>query len=206
MSRFSDAITAIKQGLGDRLCIMGHHYQHDDVVRHCDVTGDSLELARRIEGIDAEHIVFCGVYFMGESAALLAKPGQSVHMPAWDANCMMSLMTPAGLARTVLLQLQAIGRKIVPLAYVNTTLALKAVVGEFGGAVCTSANARTMLAWALEEAGPDGAVLFDYNCEGFGLRAIEELASVAAFEPEQLADEAEGILEKHRVFLRGRVR
>ena len=53
MSRFSDAITAIKQGLGDRLCIMGHHYQHDDVVRHCDVTGDSLELARRIEGIDA---------------------------------------------------------------------------------------------------------------------------------------------------------
>ncbi|WP_337429848.1 quinolinate synthase NadA, partial [Desulfovibrio sp.] len=59
MSRFSDAITAIKQGLGDRLCIMGHHYQHDDVVRHCDVTGDSLELARRIEGIDAEHIVFC---------------------------------------------------------------------------------------------------------------------------------------------------
>ena len=72
MSRFSDAITAIKQGLGDRLCIMGHHYQHDDVVRHCDVTGDSLELARRIEGIDAEHIVFCGVYFMGESAALLA--------------------------------------------------------------------------------------------------------------------------------------
>ena len=104
--------------------------------------------------------MFCGVYFMGESAALLAKPGQSVHMPAWDANCMMSLMTPAGLARTVLLQLQATGRKIVPLAYVNTTLALKAVVGEFGGAVCTSANARTMLAWALEEAGPDGAVLF----------------------------------------------
>ena len=49
-------------------------------------------------------------------------------------------------------------------------------------------------------------MLFDYNCEGFGLRAIEELASVAAFEPEQLADEAEGILEKHRVFLRGRVR
>ena len=151
MSRFSDAITAIKQGLGDRLCIMGHHYQHDDVVRHCDVTGDSLELARRIEGIDAEHIVFCGVYFMGESAALLAKPGHSVHMPAWDANCMMSLMTPAGLARTVLLQLQATGRKIVPLAYVNTTLALKAVVGEFGGAVCTSANAETMLRWALDQ-------------------------------------------------------
>ena len=160
MSRSTEAITAIKQEMGDRLCIMGHHYQHDDVVRHCDVTGDSLELARRIEGIDPEHIVFCGVYFMGESAALLAKPGQSVHLPAWDANCMMSLMTPAGLARTVLLQLQATGRRVVPLAYVNTTLALKAVVGEFGGAVCTSANARTMLAGPWKKPGPTAPCSF----------------------------------------------
>ena len=60
---------------------MGHHYQNDAVVAHCDVTGDSLELARRVPGVDAEHIVFCGVFFMGESAALLAKPGQAVHLP-----------------------------------------------------------------------------------------------------------------------------
>ena len=57
-----------------------------------------------------------------------------------------------------------------------------------------------------EVLAPEGAVLFDYNCEGFGLRAIEELASLAAFAPERLADEAEGVLEKHRVFLRGRLR
>ncbi|MGE9985238.1 quinolinate synthase NadA [Desulfovibrio sp. SGI.169] len=151
MNEITAAVTALKKQLGKRLCIMGHHYQNDAVVAHCDITGDSLELARRVPDVDAEHIVFCGVFFMGESAALLAKPGQAVHLPAPDADCMMSLTTPAGLARRVLEQLNATGRRIVPLAYVNTTLALKAVVGEYGGAVCTSANAETMLCWALNQ-------------------------------------------------------
>ncbi|WP_297828851.1 quinolinate synthase NadA, partial [uncultured Desulfovibrio sp.] len=151
MNEITAAVTALKTQLGERLCIMGHHYQSDAVAAHCDITGDSLELARRVPGVNAEHIVFCGVFFMGESAALLAKPGQAVHLPAPDADCMMSLMTPAGLARRVLEQLSATGRRVVPLAYVNTTLALKAVVGEYGGAVCTSANAETMLRWALNQ-------------------------------------------------------
>lgn len=150
MRTLASAIAALKKELGRDLCIMGHHYQNDRVVAHCDITGDSLELARQAPGIEAAHIVFCGVYFMGESAALLAKPGQAVHLPDPTADCMMSLMSPAGLARRVLEQLTATGRRIVPLAYVNTTLALKAVVGEYGGAVCTSANAETMLRWALE--------------------------------------------------------
>lgn len=153
----SAAVAALKRQLGKDLCIMGHHYQSDAVVAHCDIIGDSLELARRVPDIDAGHIVFCGVYFMGESAVLLAKPGQAVHLPDPEADCMMSLMTPAGLTRRVLEQLAATGRKIVPLAYVNTTLALKAVVGEYGGAVCTSANAETMLRWAL---GQGDGVLF----------------------------------------------
>ncbi|MFC4677745.1 quinolinate synthase NadA [Desulfovibrio legallii] len=145
------AITRLKERLGASLCIMGHHYQNDAVVRHCDITGDSLELARRVPSVTAEHIVFCGVYFMGESAALLAKPGQHVYLPSLDADCLMSRMTPAPLARKVLEELTAQGRKVVPLAYVNTDLALKAVVGEYGGAVCTSANAATMLRWALDQ-------------------------------------------------------
>ena len=157
MQNISAEIQAIKRQLGDNLCIMGHHYQNDAVVQHCDITGDSLELARRVPQIDADFIVFCGVYFMGESAALLAKPGQSVYLPSLDADCLMSQMTPAPLARKVLEQLHAAGRKIIPLAYVNTDLALKAVVGEFGGAVCTSANAKTMLRWAL---GQGDGVLF----------------------------------------------
>lgn len=151
MQTISEEITSLKKQLGAQLCVMGHHYQNDAVVRHCDITGDSLELARRVPGVDARHIVFCGVYFMGESAALLAKPGQSVHLPSLDADCLMSRMTPAPLARRVLEQLAATGRKIIPLAYVNTDLALKAVVGEYGGAVCTSANAKTMLQWALDQ-------------------------------------------------------
>lgn len=152
MNDIAAAIASIRKQLGSRLCIMGHHYQHDDVVRHCDFIGDSLELARRAADVAAEHIVFCGVYFMGESAALLAKPGQRVYLPEPDADCMMALMAQPRLARNVLETLRAGGRRVIPLAYVNTTLALKAVVGEYGGAVCTSANARTMLDWALREA------------------------------------------------------
>ncbi|GAB1254242.1 quinolinate synthase NadA [Desulfovibrio sp. TH_2024_36128] len=151
MQDISAGIQAIKRQLGDRLCIMGHHYQNDAVVQHCDITGDSLELARRVPQVNADHIVFCGVYFMGESAALLAKPGQAVYLPSMDADCLMSRMTPAPLARKVLEQLYALGRKVIPLAYVNTDLALKAVVGEYGGAVCTSANAGIMLQWAMKQ-------------------------------------------------------
>ncbi|MBQ9405368.1 MAG: quinolinate synthase NadA [Desulfovibrio sp.] len=153
----SAEITSLKQRFGSRLCIMGHHYQHDMVVQHCDITGDSLELARRVAQVQAEHIVFCGVWFMGESAALLAGHNQRVYLPNPDADCLMSRMTPARLVRTVLEQLAAAGHPAIPLAYVNTDVELKAVVGEYGGAVCTSANARTMLRWAL---GQGERVLF----------------------------------------------
>lgn len=151
MHNISEEITALKQQLGARLHIMGHHYQHDTVVQHCDSTGDSLELARRVADVQAQYILFCGVWFMGESAALLAGPGQYVFLPNPSADCLMARMSPAALARTVLEQLAAAGCPAVPLAYVNTSLALKAVVGEYGGAVCTSANADVMLQWALEQ-------------------------------------------------------
>ncbi|MDR2573336.1 MAG: quinolinate synthase NadA [Desulfovibrio sp.] len=150
MNSTAGAIAAIRKKSGDALCIMGHHYQNDTVIRHCDITGDSLELARRVPHISATRIVFCGVYFMGESATLLAGEGRTVHMPEPDADCLMSAMIPIRLARAVLEQLVRGGRRIVPLAYVNTSLAVKALTGEYGGAVCTSANAETMLDWALK--------------------------------------------------------
>ena len=151
------SVEELRKRLGSRVTIMGHHYQDDTVIRHCDLRGDSLELARKVAGIDSEHIVFCGVYFMAESAALLAKSGQRVHLPEPSAECSMALMSPEGLVRAVLQKLSSGGRKIIPLAYVNSTMAVKAVVGEYGGSVCTSANARTMLAWAF---GQGDAVLF----------------------------------------------
>ncbi|AAS96285.1 quinolinate synthase NadA [Nitratidesulfovibrio vulgaris] len=145
-------IDALRGQLGDDVLVMGHHYQHDSVIRHTDLRGDSLELARKVDAISAKHIVFCGVYFMAESAALLARDGQSVHIPESDANCVMSQMAPAQRVDAVLRNLSGTGRNVIPLAYVNTSLAVKAVVGRHGGAVCTSANAKTMLTWARERA------------------------------------------------------
>lgn len=157
MTDMAASIAQMRRELGQKVCIVGHHYQQDAVIAHCDITGDSLELARKVAEVDAPNIIFCGVYFMAESAALLARAGQKVFLPENDANCVMSKMTPATLLKTVLETLNQGSRKVVPLAYVNTSLAVKAVVGRFGGAVCTSANARTMLKWSLEQGD---AVLF----------------------------------------------
>ena len=146
-----EAICQLKEKLGRSVCVVGHHYQNAEVVRHCDARGDSLELARMIADIEAEHIVFCGVSFMGESAAILTRPGQSVYLPDRNAECAMALTSPAALVDTVCSRVLALGRKLTPLAYVNTSVGVKAVVGRHGGAVCTSANAQDMLKWALEQ-------------------------------------------------------
>lgn len=154
---FSETIKKQRQAFGADLTIMGHHYQTDAVIRHTDLRGDSLELARHMSEVHSKNIIFCGVYFMAESAALLAAPGQEVYIPDPAAECSMAVMSPAPLVDYVLDELEAQGRKVLPLAYVNSTLAVKAVVGRHGGAVCTSANASRMLEWALDKAD---AVLF----------------------------------------------
>lgn len=142
LSNDARAIEELRSTLGGRLTIVGHHYEQEATIQHCDIRGDSLELARRVPGIASDYIVFCGVYFMAESAALLAREGQQVLLPDHSADCVMAQMTPAQLLDRVLGRLTASGRKLVPLAYVNTSLAVKAVVGRYGGAVCTSANAE----------------------------------------------------------------
>lgn len=144
-------IEELKKRFGGDLVILGHHYQSDEIIRHVDIVGDSLELARRIPEIEARNIVFCGVYFMAESACLLARPGQRVFLPDHEADCAMARMARAEDVERVLERLVAAGRRVVPLAYVNSSLAVKAVVGRFGGAVCTSSNAKVMLEWALRE-------------------------------------------------------
>jgi quinolinate synthase len=143
--------------MGSRLTVVGHHYQEETVIRHTDLRGDSLELARKVAAVNSEHIMFCGVYFMAESAALLARPGQKVYLPDLSAECSMALMSPASLVDDVLGGLCREGRKVTPLAYVNSTLGVKAVVGKYGGSVCTSANARIMMEWAFAQGD---AVLF----------------------------------------------
>lgn len=136
---------------------MGHHYQNDEVMRHADLRGDSLELARQIASVESQYIIFCGVNFMAESAALLARPGQEVHLPEPSAECSMAMMSPPKLVEAMLDNLSCNGQKVIPLVYINSTLAVKAAVGRYHGATCTSANAEKMLTWALEEGD---AVLF----------------------------------------------
>lgn len=144
-------IEEIRKKLGSELLIAAHHYQSDEVIKHADLRGDSLELARKVAENRARHIVFCGVYFMAESAALLADEDQMVLMPDTDANCCMSQMTPHALLDRIIDKLQSRGGKYVPLAYVNTSAGVKSVCGKHGGAVCTSANAARMLAWAMKQ-------------------------------------------------------
>ncbi len=151
LSKDATAIEELRAKLGDKLTIVGHHYEQEATIQHCDIRGDSLELARRVPGIDSDYIVFCGVYFMAESAALLARPDQQVLLPDLGADCVMARMTPAALLDRTLQRLTASGRKLIPLAYVNTSLAVKAVVGRYDGAVCTSANAEKMMNWAFRQ-------------------------------------------------------
>ena len=154
---YTGRIKELKEQLGKELTIMGHHYQGEAVIQHTDLRGDSLELARQIANITSEHIVFCGVYFMAESAALLARNGQKIYLPDHSADCSMALMAPASTVENALVRLSSGSRKVIPLAYVNSSLAVKHIVGKFGGAVCTSANAETMMKWAQKQGD---AVLF----------------------------------------------
>ena len=72
---WSTRARAAKAALGDRVFVLGHHYQRDEVIQFADVTGDSFKLARDAAARpDAEYIVFCGVHFMAESADILTAP------------------------------------------------------------------------------------------------------------------------------------
>ena len=144
-------IETLRAELGKDLAIIGHHYQVDEVIRHTDHRGDSLALSQMVSKLEAKHVVFCGVYFMAESAALLAREDQKVYLPDPSAECVMATMSPPEQVREVIVRLQSTGKKVVPITYVNSTLGVKAVVGEFGGSVCTSSKDKKILTWALEQ-------------------------------------------------------
>jgi len=146
-------IESARAALGDRLVILGHHYQQDAVVQFADFTGDSFELSRNAasqKGI--EYVIFCGVHFMAESADILTDENVWVILPDLGAGCSMADM--ANLDQTLecweQLQEQCPDQTIVPITYMNSSAAIKAFVGEHGGAVCTSSNCRNVLEWALK--------------------------------------------------------
>jgi quinolinate synthase len=147
-------IAAAKQKLGDRLVILGHHYQRDEVIKFADFTGDSLKLARAIATrAKAEFIVFCGVHFMAESADILRAPHQKVILPDLAAGCSMADMAAGDQLETAWRELADMGvdvTSIVPVTYINSSAEVKAFVGAKGGVVCTSTNAAAVMKWAWE--------------------------------------------------------
>jgi quinolinate synthase len=145
-------IGTAKRALGERLLILGHHYQRDEVIRWADARGDSFRLAQfAAENEKATEIVFCGVHFMAESADILTSDHQRVYLPDANAGCSMADMADIDQveeAWETLAEVTDIGR-VVPVTYMNSSAALKAFVGVNGGAVCTSSNARAVLEWGL---------------------------------------------------------
>ena len=154
-------IQAAREALGPKLAILGHHYQQDAVVDFADFTGDSFELSRRAadqKGI--EYVVFCGVHFMAESADILTDEHVRVILPDLGAGCSMADM--ANLDQTLecwaQLKEECTDQTIVPITYMNSSAAIKAFVGEHGGAVCTSSNCRNVLEWAMKGGAVEGHV------------------------------------------------
>ncbi|MEC8540258.1 MAG: quinolinate synthase NadA [Candidatus Thermoplasmatota archaeon] len=175
----AERITELKQQLGSRLMVLGHHYQRDSIVMHADFIGDSFMLSQKAADSDAEFIVFCGVHFMAESADILTSIDQHVILPNLRAGCSMAdmatlpdveaawseIISETGLNdpinRAAPGEIPEDGESyLVPVTYMNSSADLKDFVGRHGGIVCTSSNATGVLNWAFDRAGPNGAVLF----------------------------------------------
>jgi len=206
----TERIAAAKQTLGEKLLILGHHYQRDSIVAHADLLGDSFLLSKQAAESSAEYIVFCGVHFMAESADILTSDNQKVVLPNLRAGCSMAdmanvpdvqqcwdeilanldladpaeredAMIPAGEGEAFL----------IPVTYMNSSAELKAFVGQHGGVVCTSSNAAGVLSWAFERAGKDGKVLFfpdQHLGRNTGLAMGLSVAEMAVWQPGESPD------------------
>ncbi len=146
----AERIAQARADLGERLLILGHHYQRDEVIRFADCTGDSFKLARQAaDRRGADYIVFCGVHFMAESADVLSAPHQQVVLPDLAAGCSMADMAAPDQLEVCWEDLQALGATdVVPVTYINSAASIKAFCGERRGVVCTSGNAEPTLRWA----------------------------------------------------------
>ena len=145
-------VHALKQKLRDKVVILGHHYQRDDVVQFADRTGDSFELARfAAELRDREFILFCGVPFMAETADVLSADFQKVILPDLKAGCSMADMARAEQVLDAWDELAEFTdtAKVCPITYMNSTAAIKAFCGEHGGTVSTSSNNKAVFEWAF---------------------------------------------------------
>ncbi len=143
-AEIAERIEEARKELGEKVIILGHHYQREDVIAHADLTGDSYQLSVMASQTDADFIVFCGVHFMAESADILGKPHQQVILPDLGAGCSMADMATIEQVEDAWEQLREIGileNKVAPITYMNSSAAIKAFCGRNEGVVCTSSNA-----------------------------------------------------------------
>jgi len=147
-------VRVAKAKLSDRLVILGHHYQREDIIQFADYRGDSFKLARwAAEQRQKEYIVFCGVHFMAEAADILSGDHQIVILPNMAAGCSMADMAQPQDVSACWQELAEAGIKgILPVTYINSAASLKAFCGRHDGIVCTSSNARMVLKWAFQRA------------------------------------------------------
>ena len=197
-------IRDIKEQFGSRMVILGHHYQRREIVELADFRGDSLELCRAASRQEAEFIVFCGVRFMVESAAILARADQKVFHPNERAGCPMADMANTHLVHDAWSELEERGlaSSTIPVTYMNSDAELKAFTGAHGGIVCTSSNATRVYEWAFER----GERIIFYPDEHLG-RNIANLMEIprdqqAIYDPRlPLGGLSEEELAKTRVLL-----
>ncbi|NEA44419.1 quinolinate synthase NadA [Streptomyces sp. SID11385] len=145
---------AAKEKLGEKVFVLGHHYQRDEVIQFADVTGDSFKLARDAAARpEAEYIVFCGVHFMAESADILTSARQRVILPDLAAGCSMADMASAEQVAECwdVLTEAGVAGQVVPVSYMNSSADIKAFTGRHGGTICTSSNAKRALEWAFAQ-------------------------------------------------------
>lgn len=163
-TELSTRIEAIRRKWGERLMILGHHYQQDEVIAHSDLRGDSLGLSQKAAASEqCRAIAFCGVHFMAETADILAnRPDKlderggervAVVLPDMAAGCSMADMAQIDQVEAAWAELEESvdTQKIIPVTYINSAAALKAFCGRHGGIVCTSSNAEKVLQWAFEQ-------------------------------------------------------
>jgi quinolinate synthase len=147
-------IAAARAKLGEKLTILGHHYQRDEVIKYADFTGDSFKLAQHAAAQESvEYVLFCGVHFMAESADILTNENVHVILPNMAAGCSMADMADPDDVYAAWDEIHDIlgeGARVIPVTYMNSAASLKAFVGERDGLVCTSSNADRALKYAFE--------------------------------------------------------
>ena len=162
-SELQQRIEAVRRELGDKLLILGHHYQQDEVIAHSDLRGDSYKLSQMAADSEAcETIVFCGVHFMAETADILANRPEklaqregrrvTVILPDMAAGCSMADMAAIAQVEAAWEDMSEVidTEKVIPVTYINSAASLKAFCGRHGGIVCTSSNAKAVIEWAFE--------------------------------------------------------